>query len=98
MSEFDELIVSGLSECEAVIPAKIKIGAIEYPGTFSDLSIEDSAAFGGIDSEVTGIFILRKSVHPARPVDLSRVFVNGEQRKISGVTDDGPAWNLGISK
>jgi hypothetical protein len=98
MSEFDELIVSGLTECEAVIPATIKIGAIEYAGTFSELTIQDSADFGGIDSEVTGVFILRKALHPARPVDLSRVQVNGEQRKISGVTDDGPAWNLGISK
>jgi hypothetical protein len=96
MSAFENLITRGLQAFESECPATIKIGPNVFAGTFSDLSVEDSAAFGGIESNVTGVFILRKALHPTRPTDRMAVKINGEQRKISGVVDDVGAWNLGI--
>jgi len=98
MTEFDSLISSGLIETEGQVPSTIKIGAREYEGIFSDLSMADAAAFGGEDSTATGVFILRKALCSAKPADKIAVLVNGEKRHLSGITDDGVAWNLGISE
>ena len=98
MTPFDKLITRGLKRCESAFPSTIKIGGVEYVGTFSDLSIEDSAAFGGIESTATAIFILRKELFSTQPVDKSAVIINGKRRKISGVTDDAGSWNIGISE
>lgn len=97
MSEFDDLICEGLKEFEAKVPATITIEGVPYACTFSDLKMDyEDSELGPYRATATGIAILRKDLHPAKPKDETRIAINGKTARIAGIVDDGPTWNLGI--
>jgi len=96
MSDFLDMIGTGLVEFEAQVPSTITIGGTGYACVFSDLTQTDTAEAGGFVSDYDAIAIVRKSVLATAPATQARVTAGGKTYRIESVIDDDPAWHLNL--